>query len=125
MSLAEGSSGGPFWHIDSVLLEQQQFLPIVDLDEDRIVDSILLGLAAVLGTEDLKWLLREHENCLENQETLFAPFWDLDDGLRSRILDEIGETLKIGVVHLEPVSLVSQGVIRKLESFGIDVGVFN
>jgi hypothetical protein len=79
----------------------------------------------VLGTEDLKWSLREHENCVENQETLFAPFWDLDDALRSRILDEIRESLKIGFVLLEPVSLVTQGVIRKLESFGIEIGVFN
>ena len=124
MALAEGSNGGPFWHIQNASEGGEQMLTLVDLDADRVADSILLALGRYYGDSNMRAVIREHENLVEDVD-LFAPYWEMDEGLRTFIIDSLCSNLKLGVVSLEPVSLVSAEVLDRLRDTGLEIQMFS
>lgn len=123
--LAEGGSNGPYWIIRDPDQPGKSYLPLQDLDEDRVVASIALLLAGCIGDSNLEGLLIDtHNLSLEDGRKGFAPFWDLSESDQARIFDKMKGRVRIGINLLDESSLITESVIARLRASQIQVAVF-
>jgi hypothetical protein len=125
VELAEGGSNGPYWIIRDPDQTRKSYLPLQDLDEDRVVSSIALLLAGCIGDANLEGLLLDtHNLSLEGDTKDFAPYWDLSDADQVRIFHAVQERVRIGINLLDENSLITESVIARLRAFHIHVTLF-
>lgn len=124
--LAEGGNNGPFWIIREPEAPAPLYLPLVDLDDDRVLGSIALVLAATTQDPNLEGLLQDtHNLSFSNGSKSFAPFWDLSERDVDRIFQALRNRVRLGVTVLEEQSLLTEQVIFKLRQSGMEVAHFS
>lgn len=123
--LAEGGTNGPFWIIREPESSEPLYLPLVDLDVERMVSSIALLLAATTQDFNLEGLLIDTHNLdIANGTRSFAPFWDLSEQDVDRIFRTLSQRIRLGLTILEEQSLLTDAVIAALRSKGMEVDPF-
>jgi hypothetical protein len=123
--LAEGGTNGPFWIVREAESQAPLYLPLVDLDQDRVLGSIALVLAATTQDPNLEALLRDTHNLSASKSgKSFAPFWDLSDRDVDRIFQTLSNRIRLGVTFFEEQSLLTHQVCSRLKSKGLEVDVF-
>lgn len=127
-NLVEGSSGGPYWlplpsYEDHLKIES---MVIDSIEPELVVDSLILLLGAVFGSESLNWLLRESQNLIfpDDGKPVIAPYWDLADDVRNCCIRDLSNRIKIGVTALDEHSLLGSEAVSLLRGFGFRVEVF-
>lgn len=94
--------------------------------DECTLSSLIMTLAAQLGTEHAQALLEESHNLtMENDIRHIAPYWDLSDELQRQLAQELAEIIRIGVVVLDSTSLVNPILISKLRDHGFDVDLYS
>ena len=123
--LAEGGTNGPFWVIREPESSAPLYLPLVELDVERMVSSIALLLAGTTQDLNLEGLLIDTHNLnIANGTKSFAPFWDLSEQDVDRIFRTLSQRVRLGFTILEEHSLLTDPVIDTLNSKGMEVELF-
>lgn len=127
-NLVEGSSGGPYWlplpsFEDHLKIES---MVIDSIEPELVVDSLILLLGAVFGSESLNWLLRESQNLIfpDDGKPVIAPYWDLADDVRNCCIRDLSNRIKIGITALDEHSLMGAEAVSLFRGFGFRVEVF-
>jgi hypothetical protein len=94
-------------------------------DDDGVIDSLLLAIAAQLGNEPEIHILEETHNIQVDAEArTIAPYWEIAPETRQHLAEVLAPTFRLGIVTLEPNSLITPHVIEELSLLGFDVDVF-
>ena len=123
--LVEGGTNGPYWLFQRSN-EREQVLFIDGLDAKTVVQSIVLILAFAIGSANLKgWLDESHNTYLDEMgEIRIAPYWEVSEDLLIVCVRELHETVRLGFVMLDALSILDDEVVAHLCGLGFDVDTF-
>lgn len=127
--LIEGSS--PYWIVTPTLPAQHAVsraeVEVAVPNDDCVLDSILLILASHFGDDRVEGFLVESHNLSvgRNKVREVAKFYELVDESRTFLARIMSQTMRIGVVQLDAMTLVNEGVIVRLRELGFDVETFS
>ena len=94
--------------------------------QESLIESIIMLLAAHLGDEDVEACLSETHNMeVTDGVRTIAPYWDLSDKRTFGYLTgRLSQMVRLGITVLDEMSLVTPEVIADLRLLGFDVDVF-
>ena len=125
--LVEGNE--PYWLVSVTQPANHEVKPdtvgIASPDTDNVVMSIVMLLAAHLGSGEVENFLVETHNLtlLENVREI-APFYDLSENTTRALVKELTSSVRLGFTLMEELSLVDAGLVGALRGLGFDVEVF-
>jgi hypothetical protein len=129
VQVVEGGSAGPFLLTSPAELGDQEplsALMVNGLEASNVADATLLVVAAHLGDESLKSLIKTQKllSSVEG-ELAFSQSWTLSPLVRNKCLEVMRDFVRLGVVQLESQSVFSESVIGLFRSWGVQVEVFS
>jgi hypothetical protein len=121
----------PYWIVTPTQPAQHLVAPseieVSAPNTESVVESILFMLAAHFGDAEVENFLVESHNISlgPNSARELARFYELVYEGQDFLARVMSERLRIGVVHLDDLSLVNEDVISRLREMGFDVDTFS
>jgi hypothetical protein len=94
--------------------------------QESLIESVIMLLAAHLGDEDVEACLLETHNIDTSVSVRTIPaYWDISDGRTFEYLTgRLSQMVRLGITVLDDMSLVTPDVVGDLRLLGFDVDVF-
>jgi hypothetical protein len=121
----------PYWIVTPTQPAQHLVTPgeieVSAPNTESVVESILFMLAAHFGDAEVENFLVESHNISlgPNSARELARFYELVNDGQDFLARAMSESLRIGVVQLDDLSLVNEDVISRLREMGFDVDTFS
>jgi hypothetical protein len=125
------SASVPYWIVTPTQPAQHPVLPdeieVSSPHSDSVVESILFLLASHFGDEGVEQSLVETHNIQVNDlgHRELARFYELSQHTQAFLATRMSQQVRLGLIHLDDLSLVSDEVIESLRNLGFDVEVFD